>query len=333
MNRAVVAASLKVLLSVFAAFAMVVATGMAQSAIADEYPTRPIKLIVPFPAGGPTDVAARLIAQSLSSRLGGSVIVENHPGAGGRIGAKDVANALPDGYTLLLGGTNVNALAGAIYSNLGFDPIKSFRAVAAICVDSMALATSPHVPADSFSAFVEYAKSHPGKLTYGAPPGIYTQFAAEFLKVKTGADILFVPYKGAAPAITDLLGGHIDMVFNNKSTLLAHFRDGRLKPLAVTSEDRWPELPNVPTMRELGVAGFPSEVWFGVLAPAKTPDGIVVKLNGAVNESLRSTELRTSIDQLGMEARVTSPEQFLKALEHQAAEWAAVIRAIGIKME
>ena len=211
---------------------------------AASYPERIIKIVVPFPAGGPTDVAARLIAQSLSSRLGQTVLVENLPGAGGRIGAKAVAGASPDGYTLLLGGTNVNAIIGALYKDLGFDPIASFAPIAAICVDSMALAISPRLPAQTFDEFARYAKNNPGKLTYGAPPGIYTHFAAEFFKVKTGSDILFVPYKGAAPAITDLLGGHIDMVFNNKSTLLTHFKGGKLRPLAVTSKARWPELPD-----------------------------------------------------------------------------------------
>jgi tripartite-type tricarboxylate transporter receptor subunit TctC len=297
------------------------------------YPERIIKIVVPFPAGGPTDVAARLIAQSLSSRLGQTVLVENLPGAGGRLGAKAVAGASPDGYTLLLGGTNVNAIMGAVYKDLPFDPIASFAPVAAICVDSMALAISPHLPAESFAQFVQHAKHNPGKLTYGAPPGIYTQFAAEFFKVKTGTDILFVPYKGAAPAITDLLGGHIDMVFNNKSTLLVHFRSGKLRPLAVTSKVRWPQLPDTPTMQELGVAGFPTEVWFGLLAPAGTPPAIVSALNAAVNDGLGSAEVRTSLAELGLEAKAGTAQDFAAALGEQAHEWKAVIEATGAKAE
>src|SRR3984893_9706267 len=187
------------------------AAGSIQASDAEGYPERTIKIIVPSPAGGPTDVAARLIAQSLSSKLGQGVVVENHAGAGGRIGAKVVATAAPDGYTLLLGGTNVNAIAGAIYKDLGFDPIASFAPIAAICVDSMALAVSPSVPADTFQQLVKYARDNPGKLKYGAPPGIYTQFAAEYFKLKTATDILFVPYKGGAPAITDGLGVHTEL--------------------------------------------------------------------------------------------------------------------------
>jgi tripartite-type tricarboxylate transporter receptor subunit TctC len=300
---------------------------------AGAYPERTIKIVVPFPAGGPTDVAARLIAQSLSSRLGHTVVVENLAGAGGRLGAKAVAGASPDGYTLLLGGTNVNAIMGALYKDLGFDPIASFAPVAAICVDSMALATSPRVPAQSFEQFVQYAKSNPGKLTYGAPPGIYTQLAAEFFKVKTGTDILFVPYKGAAPAITDLLAGHIDMVFNNKSTLLTHFQSGKLRPLAVTSRARWSELPDTPTMQELRVSGFPTEVWFGLLAPAGTPAAVVEALNTAVDYGLNSAEVRTSLAELGMEAKIGTSQDFAAALGEQAHEWKAVIEATGFKAD
>jgi len=300
---------------------------------AASWPERLIKLVVPFPAGGPTDVAARLIAQAMSSRLGQPVVVENLVGAGGRIGAKAVAGADPDGYTLLLGGTNVNAIIGALYKDIGFDPIASFAPVAAVCTDTMALAISPNLPPQTFDQFVQYLKDRPGKLTYGAVSGIYTQFAADFFKVKTGTDILFVPYKGGAPAITDLLGGHIDMVFNNKSTLLTHFKAGKLRPLAVTSKARWPELPDIPTMQELGVTGFPTEVWFGVLAPAGTPAAIVATLNTAVNDGLASTEVRASLAELGLESKTGSPQDFAVALSEQARDWKTVIDTIGFKAE
>jgi tripartite-type tricarboxylate transporter receptor subunit TctC len=300
---------------------------------ADSYPERPIKIVVPFPAGGPTDVAARLIAQSLSSTLGQNVVVENIAGAGGRIGAKAVAGANPDGYTLLLGGTNVNAMLGVIYNNLPFDAIHSFTPVAAICVDSMVLALSPHVAATTVQELVGYAKSNPGKLKYGAPPGIYTHFAGEFFKVKTGTDILFVPYKGAAPAITDVLGGHIDMVFNTKSTLLTLIQEGKLRGLAVTSQARWPELPGTPTMNEVGVLGFPKEVWFGLLVPAGTSSVIIEKLNHAVNDGLLSADVRASLAKLGVEPKIGTPKDFAAALAEQVHDWKAVVEATGIKFE
>jgi len=312
-----------------AAVAVLLAAAPMHASHADGYPERTIKIVVPFPAGGPTDVAARLVAQTISNRLGQGVVVENHPGAGGRIGAKVVAGAAADGYTLLLGGTNVNAIAGAIYKDLGFDSIASFTPIAAICADSLAVAVSPNVPANTFDELVTYARANPGKLKYGATPGIYTQFAGEYFKVKTGTDILFVPYKGGAPAITDVLGGHIEMTFGNKSTLLALFKDNKLKALAVTSAARWPELPQTPTMTELGIPGFPSEVLFGLLAPAGTPAGIVQKLNQAINEGLRSAEVRTSLEGIGVEARTGTAEDFAAALDLQAREWKTVIDAIG----
>jgi tripartite-type tricarboxylate transporter receptor subunit TctC len=316
-----------------ALLAIALVSGASRPGHAQVYPQRLIKIVVPFPAGGPTDVAARLIAAALASRLGQNVIVENLAGAGGRIGAKAVADASPDGYTLLLGGTNVNAIVGIIYNNLGFDPIGSFAPVSAICVDSMALVISPRVPADTFSEFVAYAKNHPGKLTYGAPPGIYTHFAGEFFKVKTGTDILFVPYRGGAPAIADLLGGHIDMAFNNKATLLTLIKERKLKALAVTSESRWPELPDTPTMNEVGVSGFPSEIWFGLLAPAGTSPAIVEKLNHAVNDGLKSAEARNSLANLGLEAKIGTAQDFAAALAEQTRDWKTVVDATGIKVD
>jgi tripartite-type tricarboxylate transporter receptor subunit TctC len=316
----------------WALLALLFAVWPVRSSHAAAYPERTIKIIVPFPAGGPTDVAARLIAQSLATKFGKGVVVENHAGAGGRIGAKVVATATPDGYTLLLGGTNVNAI-GAIYSDLGFDPVKSFAPIGVVCVDSLAIAISPRLPINNFKEFIQYAKDHPGQLKYGASPGIYTHFAGEYFKVKTGTDILFVPYKGGAPAVTDALGGHIEMVVNNKSNLLALFKDGKLKALAVTSRDRWPELPQTPTMDEVGILGFPQEVLFGLLAPAGTPEAIVGQLNAAINEALASAEMRASLDGIGVEARAGTPQAFAKALDEQALEWKRVIEETGIQVE
>jgi len=310
---------------------MLAATSWHMARAAD-YPERTIKIVVPFPAGGPTDVAARLVAQSLAAKFGKGVIVENHPGAGGRIGAKVVASAPPDGYTLLLGGTNVNAI-GAIYRELSFDPVKSFAPIAVVCVDSLAIAISPRVAANNFNEFVQYAKQHPGELKYGASPGIYTQFAGEYFKLKTGTDILFVPYKGGAPAVTDALGGHIEMVVNNKSNLLPQFKDGKLKALAVTSRNRWSELPQIPTMDEVGIHGFPPDVLFGLLAPAGTPPAIIRTLNRTINEALQSAEARASLDTIGVEARIGTPEAFATALDEQAREWKRVIEETGITVE
>jgi tripartite-type tricarboxylate transporter receptor subunit TctC len=316
----------------FPLLALMLAATCWHTARAADYPERTIKIIVPFPAGGPTDVVARLIAQSLATRFGKGVVVENHPGAGGRIGAKVAATAAPDGYTLLLGGTNVNAI-GTIYKDLSFDPVKSFAPIAVVCIDSLAIAISPRLAADTFDDFVQYAKRHPGQLKYGASPGIYTQFAGEYFKLKTGTDILFVPYKGGAPAVTDALGGHIEMVVNNKTNLLPQFKDGRLKAIAVTGRNRWPELPQIPTMDEVGIHGFPPEVLFGLLAPAGTPPTIIKKLNGAINAELQSAEARASLDSIGVEVKIGTPEAFAVALDEQAREWKRVIEETGITVE
>jgi len=190
-------ASRRLMRTAFALLTVLFAAGSIQASDAEQYPARTIKIVVPFPAGGPTDVAARLIAQSISAKLGKGVIVENHAGAAGRIGAKLVANASADGYTLLLGGTNVNAINGALYPDLGFDPIDSFAPIATICVDTLALAISPRVPVDTFQELVKYAKDNPGKLKYGAPPGLYTHIAGEFFKIRTGTDICSCPTRAA----------------------------------------------------------------------------------------------------------------------------------------
>jgi tripartite-type tricarboxylate transporter receptor subunit TctC len=264
--------------------------------------------------------------------LAQNVVVENLTGGGGKLGTKAVATASPDGYTLLLGGTNVNAIPASL-KNLGYDPIGSFAPVAPICADTMVLAVSPRVSANTVEELVQQAKKQPGAFKFGAPQGIYTHLAGEFFKVKTGTEILFVPYKGAAPAITDLLGGHIEMVFNNKSVLLSHIKEGKLKALAVTAEKRWPELPGTPTMREVGIAGFPTEVSFGLLAPVGTPARIVDILNQAVTEGLKADDVRASLEKLGVEPRFGTPGDFAAVLADQAREWRAVIDATGIKLE
>jgi tripartite-type tricarboxylate transporter receptor subunit TctC len=300
---------------------------------AQTFPNRLIRIVVPFPAGGPTDLLARHVSQRLSSILGQGVIVENEAGAGGRTGTQAVARASPDGYTLLLGGTNSNAMAGALYKNLNYDPIKDFAAVASIATDSNALVVIPSVPAKTIAELVSYAKANPGKLVAGAALGIFPHFALEVLKVRAELDMIFVPYKGAAPAITDLLGGQIQMSAAAKSVLLPHIQAGKVRPLAVTSAQRWPELPDVPAMRESGFAGYPSDIWFGLLAPAATPPAAVTKLNAAINESLQSPELRASFAKLGLEVKIGTPGDFAATIADDAREWEAIVKETGIKLD
>lgn len=209
--------------------------------------------MVPYPLGGPADVSARLVVAPLSSKLGQIVVIENQSGAGGRTGAKAVTLASPDGYTLQLGGTNPNAMAKSLYRNLDFDPIKDLAAVALVAVDSNALVINPNVPAKTLQELVHYAKANPGKLTSGATIGISPHICLEMFRVRTGTNIVFVPYKGAAPAIVDLLGGQIQIGMSSKALLLPLIKEGRLRAVAVISELRWPELPAVPTMAESGI--------------------------------------------------------------------------------
>jgi tripartite-type tricarboxylate transporter receptor subunit TctC len=292
-----------------------------------------IRIVVPFPAGGPTDLLARHVAQRLSGVLGQSVIIENEAGAGGRTGTQAVARANPDGYTLLLGGTNSNAMAPALYKNLSYDPIRDFVAVASIATDSNALVVAPSVPAKTIAELVSYAKANPGKLASGAALGIFPHFALELLKARAEIDMIFVPYKGAAPAIADLLGGQIQLGAAAKSILLPHIQAGKLRPLAVTSMTRWPELPEIPTMLQSGFAGYPSEIWFGLLAPAATPPATVARLNGAINQCLQSADLREAFARLGLEVRIGTSQEFAATIAEDARQWATIVKETGITLE
>jgi tripartite-type tricarboxylate transporter receptor subunit TctC len=312
---------------------MGVAVWMARPADAQTFPSHVIRIVVPFPAGGPTDLLARQVAQRLTGVLGQSVIVENEPGAGGRTGTLAVARANPDGYTLLLGGTNSNAMIGALYKDLKFDPVGDFVAVAAIATDSNALVVNPALPVATIAELIAYAKANPGKLVAGSTLGIFPHFVLETLRVRAELDMIFVPYKGAAPAITDLLGGQIKLSAAAKSVLLPQIRAGNIRALAVTSTARWPELPEVPTMRESGFAGYPSDIWFGLVAPAATPRAIVAKLNVATNQGLQSSELRESFSKLGLEPKVGTAGDFAAAIAEDARQWDAIVKETGIKLE
>jgi tripartite-type tricarboxylate transporter receptor subunit TctC len=261
-------------LTVFAASFAAVAPVRAQN-----FPDRPVKVIVAYPAGGPTDTVARLATQNIAEQLGQGMIIENVAGAGGRIGTRDVARAAPDGYTLLLGGTNDNAIAPVLYKSLDYDPAQDFVPVSAVATDSNAIVVNPEVPVHTLAELASYTKANPGKLTSGATLGIAPHLMLEFIRVRTGTDMVFVPYKGAAPGIADVLGNHIQVNASAKSVLLPLIKAGKLRALAVSSAERWPELPDVPTLRESGLDGFPTAVWFVLMAPAGTPPAVITKLN------------------------------------------------------
>jgi tripartite-type tricarboxylate transporter receptor subunit TctC len=314
---------------------IVVGAGLGRVGLvqAQSYPTRLIKIVVPFPAGGPTDLMGRLAAQCLSSHLGQSVIVENLAGAGGTIGSRTVARASADGYTLLLGGTNSNAISPAFYKDLDYDPIADFLPAACIAVDSSALIVTPAVPANTLEEFIQFAKNNPDKLSCGAPIGIAPHVLVAYFIAETGTKMTLVPYKGGAPLITDLLAGQVQMTFGAKSAYLPHIQSGKMKALAVTSDERWPELPTVPTMSERGFIGFPGYQRFELLAPARTSAIVIETLNAAINEGLASSEMRAALARLGVEAKIQTPGELRTALIDDARRWETIVKSAGIRLE
>ena len=313
--------------------AIVVAVFTAAAAHAQTFPDHPVKVVSAYPPGGPSDTMARLATMGLGTELGQNVFVENITGAGGKIGSRFVARATPDGYTLLLGGSNDNAVTPALYRNLDYDPVKDFVPVAAVTTDPQVMVINPAVPVHTLAELVQYAKDHPGKLSSGASIGIAPHLLLEYFRVRTGTDIVFVPYKGAAPAIADLLGNQIQINVTTKAVLLPHILAGRLRALAVTTNARWPELPDVPTFRESGYDGFPEYLWFGLFAPKGTPADVVAKINAAENARLRSPAMQAAVAKLSLESHPMSPQAFAAVMDDQVRLWDAVARAAGIRLE
>jgi tripartite-type tricarboxylate transporter receptor subunit TctC len=302
-------------------------------ASAQSYPNRLIKLVLPFPAGGPTDGAARLIAERLSASLGQTVVIENRPGgAGGTVGAKTVATADPDGYTLLFTPPGPMVTAPAIYKSVGYDPVKNFAPIATIFSSPQVLVVNPAVPARSMQELVAYAKANSRKVSY-ASPGFGTQphLLGEMLKLQTGADIVHVPFRGSAAALTDLLAGQVQVFFDTAAFLLPHIEAGKLRPLAVADETRSAQLPDVPTTIESGFAKLQGTYWTGVVAPAGTPQDVVNKLNAAINTIMTSRETEETLSKLSAKAKVGSPADFTAFLAAETRKWTEVITAANIK--
>ena len=304
----------------------------ALSARAETFPDKPIKLIVPFGAGGPPDVAARIIGDWLSNHLG-TVVVENHVGAGGTLAARAVASSPPDGYTLLAATAGSLAISPQLYKKAGIDPIKEFTAVALVSSAPLVIAINPSVPAHSVRELVAYAKANPGKLNYGAVIGTPPHMSGEMFKHITGANIVFVPYKTASQAATDVLAGQMNMTFEGTTAIVPHVKSGQVRALAVTSPNRIPEIPDVPTMDELGYPGMPPDSWQAIVAPAGTPAEIVAKINAVVNEGLADPQVRKRIIDLGGEPRPTSVKDFAAFIASQYQRWGEVIRITGVKLE
>jgi tripartite-type tricarboxylate transporter receptor subunit TctC len=308
------------------------ATSLVVAAHAQLYPSRPIKMIVPFPPGGPVDVMARVVVQRLSASLG-QVIIDNRPGAGGTLGSRAAAMAEADGYTLLFGSSTTLAAAPSLYRNPGYEPLKSFVPVGMISSVPFVLAVAPHVHAHTVAELVGLAKANPGKLNFGAPTGTLPHLTGEMFKLRAGIDVVHIPYKGAASAITDMLSGQMDMAFEPISVMVGHVREGKVVALAVTGATRSSELPDVPTMIENGYPGFLSMSWTGIVAPAGTSPDVVAKINRAIGESFRSKEAADSLARLGAEPNFGTPESFGATIAAEIPKWAETVRAAGIRLD
>ena len=319
----------RVLLSGATAFGVAAAT----AAPAQSYPVKPIKMIIPFPPGGPVDTTARVVAQFMTTALGQSVIIENRPGAGATIGVKAVATAEPDGYTLLYGTSGSLCVSPALYSNLDYDPIKSFVPIATVALLPHVFIVPPHVPAKTVPEFIAYAKANPGKLNYGASLGTPPHLLSALFVTKAGLDITFVPYKGSAPAMTDMLAGQTHFTIDGMVTLFPLIREGKVRALAVARAERWPALPDVPTLVELGFPDFTADAWTGVVAPAGTPAPIVAKLNAVINEGLKTPEMQATLARLSAIPKIGTPQDFTAFLAAEVPKWAALVKLAGAKVE
>ena len=312
-----------VALALAAAAAVLTATA---SSSAQTYPSRPIRVIVPYTAGSPNDVIVRLLAQRLEPKLGQPLVMDNRPGGGTAIGTKVAANAEPDGYTLLFSSSSI-VIEPALNKAVNYDPQKDFAPIATVATTAWVLAITPRLPARTIAEFVAWTKRNPGQVNFGFAQGTASQLVGGRFKVLTGADILDVPYKGGAAAVPDFLGGRIQMLLPTPSTSLTLIRDGKMRPLAITSATRSPDLPDVPTFAELGLGDLTLAFWAGMLAPAGTPPEIVRRLNAAINECLAAPEMQVAMTKLGFDPMIGSPQDFAAFIAAEIPRWAEIVKS------
>lgn len=311
-----------------AAFAQTPSTGPGQA-----YPSKTIHFVAAFPAGGPSDIVTRALAKRMSEVLGQPVVVENRAGASGNIGAEFVAKSPPDGYTVLLGGSYLT-IAPSLYLTLGFDPLRDFTPIALLVTNQYVLSVHPSVPVHSVKDLVKLAKTRPGKLNYGsAGKGSPPHLAAELFRTMAGLDIVHVPYKGASPALVDLIGGHIDFYFGGISGVLPHAKSGRVRALAVTSVRRSAQLPETPTVSEAALPGYDITTWFGVMGPAGIPRGVVSRLSGVMTKMVSEPDLKAYLQAQGVDPHTAGPDQFAAHLKIEVSKFAKIVKAAGIRPE
>jgi tripartite-type tricarboxylate transporter receptor subunit TctC len=301
-------------------------------ATAQNYPVRPIRIVAPFPAGGGLDLVARALGQRLSAALGQSVIIDNRAGADGMIGTEQVAKAAPDGYTLLISSTGPMVINPALSLKMPYDTVKDFAPITLVVVQPLCLVVHPSLPVKSVKELVALAKARPGQLNYGSGGiGNGAHLAGELFKIATATDIVHVPYKGAAPAVVDLLAGQVQIMLNSIPVLLPQIRAGKLRALAVGADHRMAIMPDTPTMREAGIAKFDANSWYGFFAPAATPREIVGKLNAEAAKILRGQEMRDFMSQQGADAIGNSPEEFSAHIKSELAKWSLAVRTANVQ--
>jgi tripartite-type tricarboxylate transporter receptor subunit TctC len=305
----------------------------ASPAASQNYPNRVVKMIVPFPPGGPIDIMARLVAHQLSTRLGQEVIVDNRPGAGSTLGLKAVAGADPDGYTLLFGSSGSLAVAPALYTKLNIDPLRLFTPIASVSLLPHVFVVGPSVPAKTVQEFIAYAKANPGKLNYGAGLGTPPHLLSTLLKIEAGIDVTYIPYKGSAASITDLLAGQTHFTIDGLLGLYPLIKEGKVRALGIARAQRWPELPQVPTMVESGFPDFTLDAWTGVVAPAGTPAELVNTLNRAIDEALRSVEVTENLARFSAIAKAGTPQDFAAFMRSDLPKWAGLVKLAGAAAE
>ena len=319
----------------FAAAALgIAATLVAAGALAQGYPTKPVRIVAPFAPGSTIDIIGRLIAPKLSEALGQPVLVENRPGAGGMVGLDAVAKAPPDGHVTAIGALGPLAMNPALYPKTPFDPVRDFAPVTLLATGPVVIAVHPSVPARNVKELVELARRNPGKLNFGSPGvGTSPHLTGELVKMLTKTDIVHVPYKGNAEALTDLISGRVSIVYTGVPPVVPLAKAGRVRLIATTGRARIAGLPDVPTIAEAGLPGAQVLIWYGIVAPAATPRDVVARLNREIVRLMQSPEMKERFAQQGIDPETSTPEQFGKLVAEEYARWTKVIRASGIKME
>jgi tripartite-type tricarboxylate transporter receptor subunit TctC len=294
------------------------------------FPSKALTIVVPFSPGGTTDILARVVGQFMSKDLGQPVIVDNRAGAAGNIGAQMVAHAAPDGYTLLMGTVGTHAINQSLYKKLGFDPIKDFAPISRVALVPNLLVANPSQPFKTVKEMIAYAKANPGKLTFASSgAGTSIHLSGEMFQQMAGVEMQHIPYKGSAPALTDLLGGQTAIMFDNMPSVISHVRAGKLRPIAVTTPTRSPALPDVPTIAESGVPGYSATSWFGLLAPAATPAPVIARLNASILKALADPEVKKKLAEQGAEPHGEKPEQFAEFIRSETAKWGKTVKVSG----